>query len=74
MPENQLVRLKIGKQVFEVLTKVGSVLKYRDGKLGWDNVPAIDEVFKNHTKGERAKSDELLLVIAYNVSFPLALI
>jgi len=59
MPDHQMVRYKSGKYTFEVLTKVGSVLKYRDGKLGWDNVPFADEVFKNFSKAERAKSEEL---------------
>jgi len=59
MPDHQLVRYKSGKFNFEVLTKVGSVLKYREGKLGWDNVPFADEVFKNFSKAERAKSEEL---------------
>jgi len=61
MPEHQLVRYKAGKVTFEVLTKVGSVLKYRDGKLGWDNVLFVDEIFKNQTKGERANAEDLKL-------------
>jgi len=34
----QIVRHKVGGSNFEVLTKIGSVLKYRKGNLGWDNV------------------------------------
>lgn len=36
--EFQVVRHKHGKAIFEVLTRIGSVTKYRDGKLGFDNV------------------------------------
>jgi len=59
MPDHQIVRFKAGKVTFEILTKVGSVLKYRDGKLGWDNVVMVEEIFKNQTKGERANSEDL---------------
>jgi len=59
MSASQIVRFKAGKITFEAMTKVGSVLKFRDGKLGWDNVPLVDEVFKNSQKGERANSEEL---------------
>lgn len=59
MASSQIVRYKHGKTVFEVMTRPGSVLKYRDGKLGWDNVLVADEVFTNSKKGDRAKASEL---------------
>jgi len=59
----QLVRYKSGnKQVFEVATKPGSARKYRDGKLGWNNVLAVDAVFTNFKKGNVAKSSDLVSV------------
>jgi len=59
MPEHQVVRYKVGKSNFEILTKPGSVLKYREGKLGWDNVPFADVVYKNQAKGDKASAIEL---------------
>lgn len=34
MAEFQVVKYKHGKTTFEVLTSMGSVLKFRDGKIG----------------------------------------
>ena len=56
---SQLVRYKHGKKVYEVVTKPGAVRKYRDGKLGWDNVLATDAIFTNFKKGNFAKGSEL---------------
>ena len=44
----QLVRMKSGKQTFEVMTNPGSVNKYRKGELGIDQVLYTDVIFKNH--------------------------
>jgi len=55
----QIVRHKVGGSNFEVLTKIGSVLKYRKGNLGWDNVLLADEIFKNASKAEKAKDSDL---------------
>lgn len=45
MAEYQIVKYKHGKITFEVLTYMGSVLKYRDGKIGnIENVLMSDEV------------------------------
>ena len=44
---SQIVRYKKGRVVFEVVTKPGSVRKYRAGKLGWNNVLIADQVFSN---------------------------
>ncbi len=55
----QLVKLKVQKNVFEVLTKPGKALKYRDGKCGWNEVLVADEIYKNHVKGEKFTSNEL---------------
>lgn len=59
MSQTQLVRYKHGKNTFEVMTNVGSVQKYRDQKLGLDNVLQADVVWTNQSKGERAKGAEL---------------
>ena len=55
----QIVRYKHGKLHFEVLTKPGAVLKFRNGNLGWDNVLASDTVFKNSQKAEKPSGAEL---------------
>lgn len=55
----QIVRLKKGKQVFEVITNEGSVLKYREGNLGWDKVLVTDVIFKNSSKGDQANETDL---------------
>jgi len=44
----------------EVMTKPGSVLKYRAGKLGFDNVLQSDDIWKNSSKGERAANADLM--------------
>lgn len=45
MADVQVVKYKVGKQTFEVLTKPGTVLKYRKGLLGsLDNVVLTDDV------------------------------
>lgn len=59
MSTTQLVRFKRGKHSFEVMTNVGSAQKFRDGKLGLDNVLQADVVWTNQSKGERAKGSEL---------------
>ena len=56
----QLVRYKKGKLQVEVMTKPGSVLKYRAGKLGFDNVLQSDDIWKNSSKGERAANADLM--------------
>jgi len=55
----QVVRYKQGKKTFEIGCKVGTVLKNRKGELGFDNVLASEEIWKNVSKGERANSEEL---------------
>jgi len=55
----QVVRYKDGKKNFEIGCKVGTVLKFRKGELGFNNVLASDEIWKNVSKGERANADEL---------------
>ena len=59
MSQTQLVRYRHGKLTFEVMTNLGSVQKYRDQKLGLDNVLQADVVWTNQSKGERAKGSEL---------------
>eukprot|EP00475_Leptophrys_vorax_P043299 TRINITY_DN828_c0_g1_i5.p1 TRINITY_DN828_c0_g1~~TRINITY_DN828_c0_g1_i5.p1 ORF type:complete len:235 (+),score=75.53 TRINITY_DN828_c0_g1_i5:946-1650(+) len=64
----QLVRLKKGKATFEVVTNEGSVLKYREGKLPWNSVLAVDIVFKNFSRGLRASEKEI--ADAFNTEDP----
>lgn len=58
----QIVKYTKGKKKFEVMTKDGSVRKFRDGKLGWNNVLMTDMVFINHKKGDVAKKSDLIEV------------
>lgn len=60
--KHQLVRYKHGKKTYEVVTKPGAVRKYRDGKLGWDNVLMVDAVFTNYKKGNVVREKELKAV------------
>jgi len=53
-PPYQVVRLDRGGKRFEVLVKPGTLLRFRERKLGIDNVLFSEEVFANHTKMERA--------------------
>jgi ribosome maturation protein Sdo1 len=57
--QHQLVRYKSGKIQFEVLVKPGTVPKYREGKLGIDNVLFSDIIFKKYSKAEKATPTEL---------------
>ncbi|ETO25407.1 putative RNA-associated protein [Reticulomyxa filosa] len=55
----QLVRFQQGKLKFEILTKPGTVLKYREGKLGWDKVLMADAIFTNSSRGDLASGKDL---------------
>lgn len=44
MANFQVVRYKGAKHTFEVMTKPGTVLKWREGQLGLDNVLMSDVV------------------------------
>eukprot|EP01122_Echinamoeba_exundans_P016170 TRINITY_DN8111_c0_g1_i1.p2 TRINITY_DN8111_c0_g1~~TRINITY_DN8111_c0_g1_i1.p2 ORF type:complete len:266 (+),score=84.42 TRINITY_DN8111_c0_g1_i1:30-800(+) len=59
MAEFQIVKCKVGKTTFEVITKPGSALKYKKGQLGFDNVLMSDEVFTDYKKGQRPSAEEL---------------
>jgi len=56
------VRYKVGKDSFEILTKPGAVLKFKDGKLGFGNVLFADEIFADQNKGQRANEPDLIKV------------
>jgi len=56
----QLVRLKVDKNNFEVLTKKGAALQYREGRLGFSNVLFADEIYTNQSKAQRANDADLL--------------
>lgn len=47
---SQLVKYVSGKKRFEVLTKEGSVRKFREGKLGWNNVLMAEQIFTDSKK------------------------
>ena len=59
MAEPQIVKYSSGKKKFEVITKEGSVRKYRDGKMGWDNILISDEVYTNWKKGDKPNAKDL---------------
>jgi ribosome maturation protein SDO1 len=59
MSKSLVVKLKKGNTTFEVLTKVGSMEPYRDGKLSLDRVLEVEEIFKNASKFDKIKSSEL---------------
>eukprot|EP01090_Pellita_catalonica_P016191 TRINITY_DN4575_c0_g1_i1.p1 TRINITY_DN4575_c0_g1~~TRINITY_DN4575_c0_g1_i1.p1 ORF type:complete len:257 (-),score=51.65 TRINITY_DN4575_c0_g1_i1:1019-1789(-) len=56
----QVIRYRDGKNTFEVLTKTGLALKFREGNIGSvANVLYADEIFSNQSKGERANASDL---------------
>ena len=55
----QIVKYTSGKHKFEVIAKQGTVLKYRDDKLGFANVLMVDQVFTNSTRGDIANPSDL---------------
>jgi len=55
----QIVRLKKGKQTFEVITNEGAVLKYRSGDTAWDQVLVTDTIYKNCGKGDQANEEDI---------------
>jgi len=55
----QLVRYQKGKKKFEIMTKQGAVTKFKEGKLGFDNVCSTTTIFTNSKKGEQAKESDL---------------
>ncbi len=59
MSKPSLVKYKVGKNTFEVVTKMGTVKKWREGKLGIDNVLITDTIFTNFNKGNKAKLSDI---------------
>ena len=56
----QVVKYKFGKNTFEILCKMGTAQKYKEGKLGINNVLVSDDVFLGHyQKGERPSPSDL---------------
>lgn len=55
----QIVRYQKGKIKFEILTKKGAALKYKQKKLGLQNVLMIDTIFSKISQGKIAKSTDL---------------
>jgi len=58
----QLVRYQKGKKKFEIITKQGAVTKFKEGKLGFNNVCSTTTIFTNSKKGEQAKESDLMEV------------
>ena len=81
---NVVVRLKQNNVTLEVLAKPGSMKPYRDGKMKLENVLAVEEVFVNASKFQKAKNSDLkkccqtddktevLKIIADKGTFPLS--
>ena len=55
----QICVYKKGKHKFEVITKKGQVLKFRDGKIGFTDVLMIDQIFTNSVRGDVANESDL---------------
>jgi len=55
----QIVRYQKGKIKFEILTKKGAALKYKQNKLGLQHVLMIDTIFSKLSQGKIAKSTDL---------------
>jgi len=58
----QLVRYQKGKKKFEIMTKQDAVTKFKEGKLGFNNVCSTTTIFTNSKKGEQAKEADLMEV------------
>jgi len=56
----QLVRYQKRKKKFEIMTKQGAVTKFKEGKLGFNNVCSTTTIFTNSKKGEQAKESDLM--------------
>ena len=54
-----VVRLKIGKDNFEVLAKAGKVVPYREKKISLDNVLVAEVIFKNASRFQKVKNSDL---------------
>ncbi|KAK2962430.1 putative Ribosome maturation protein SDO1 like protein [Blattamonas nauphoetae] len=57
--KQQVCQLKRNGVTLEVLCKPGTVAKWKEGNLGIDNVILSDDIFKNHTKLERASDQDV---------------
>eukprot|EP01128_Nolandella_sp_AFSM9_P010433 TRINITY_DN7208_c0_g1_i1.p1 TRINITY_DN7208_c0_g1~~TRINITY_DN7208_c0_g1_i1.p1 ORF type:complete len:261 (+),score=79.73 TRINITY_DN7208_c0_g1_i1:69-851(+) len=55
----QVARLKVGKTQFEVATKSGQALLFRQGKVDFASVLETEEIWKDVKKGDRASVAEL---------------
>ncbi|MAG50113.1 ribosome assembly factor SBDS [archaeon] len=58
--EAVIARLKIGKDIFEILVDCDLAMEFRKGKsIGLDKILATDEVYKDVKKGQHASEHEL---------------
>ncbi|GAB0498226.1 hypothetical protein MMPV_009708 [Pyropia vietnamensis] len=63
-----LVRRKVGKTTFELLTHEGAAAKYRAGDLAFSEVLVTDTVFTNQSKGQRASQEQLAAAFGEDAS------
>lgn len=56
----QVVKHKVGKITFEIGTKKGSVLLFKQGSVTFDQVLDSDVIWKDLKKGDRASKEELI--------------
>jgi len=60
MPKKlQIVQYQKGRRKFEIITKPGAVIKYKEGKLGFNNVCSTYTIYKNARKLENATEADL---------------
>ncbi len=58
--EAVIARLKVGKDIFEILVDCDLAMELRKGKsIGLDKILATDEVYKDVKKGQRASENEI---------------
>jgi len=58
--EAVIARLKIGKDIFEILVDCDLAMEFRKGKsIGLDKILATDEIYKDVKKGQHASEHEI---------------
>eukprot|EP01126_Amoeba_proteus_P000874 TRINITY_DN1024_c0_g1_i15.p1 TRINITY_DN1024_c0_g1~~TRINITY_DN1024_c0_g1_i15.p1 ORF type:complete len:109 (-),score=13.82 TRINITY_DN1024_c0_g1_i15:67-393(-) len=55
----QIVRHRVGGVTFEIGTKTGSVLRFRNGQGDFSDVLQSEEIWKDISRADRANADEL---------------
>merc|ERR1719242_31175 len=62
----QLCVYKKGKHKFEVISKQGQVLKFRENKIGFSDVLMVDQIFTNSVRGDVANANDLNEVFGFD--------